>query len=364
MEILKRQLKLNRLGRTKLMVSCIGLGGLGILSKYDNTPDSSNLLINKALDKGINFIDTARFYDDSEWRIGRAIKTRRSDCYLASKTMKRDYLSAIKELEQSLKNLCTDHIELYQIHHVQWEEELEKILSKNGALNALKDAKKQGIIDFIGITAHIPNIAINAIKTGEFDTIQLPYNPIDAKLFHKILLIAQKMDLGTIIMKPFAGGLLTTDPKLALRYILEKKVSTIIPGMSTLEHLNMDISVGYKIESLSKTEKRLLFNEAKLLGESFCRRCGYCLSECPIGIQIPDIFRFERYLDVYKTGHWAKKQYFNVNPKANECIDCGNCEDICPYKLPIRAMLQIAHQKLLQPITEKEYAYHGVSIKD
>jgi len=350
---------LRRLGRTQLKVSLLGLGGLGILSKQNNTPSSATRLIHAAVDSGINFIDTARSYGDSEDRIGQALQHRRGACLLASKTMARSYFGARKDLETSLRALQTDHIELYQIHHLQWQSELEQVLGENGALQALREAQQAGWIRYIGFTAHLPDLAVRAMATGCFDAVQAPLNPLDAPLFSDIFAQAARRQLGIIVMKPLAGGLLAHCAELALRYCLSAKVHCLIPGISTLAQLQADRKFVLAAEPLTPLEWSRLQKAAEAVAQNQCRRYGYCLSVCPEQIPIMDIFRFERYLDIYKTGHWAKNQYHELSIKADQCRDCRQCEAICPYRLPIRRMLSAAHKKLCQEITNVEFAYHG-----
>jgi uncharacterized protein len=353
-----------RLGRTHLEVTLLGLGGLGILSKCNHTPGSASYLIHAALDHGINFIDTARSYADSEERIGKALRGRRHKCIIASKTMARSFRGAVQDLQTSLRMLQTDYIDLYQIHHLQWQDELHQVLQEDGALHALKQAQAQGLIGHIGLTAHLPQLAIQALATGFFDTIQAPYNPLDGPMFCEILHYARKQDMGIIIMKPIAGGLLADHAGLALRYCLEQEISSVIPGMSTLEHIQTNIKYIMRREPLSQFELDDLLRTAQKIGQNQCRRCGYCLTVCPQKIAIMDIFRFEKYLDRYKTGHWAKEQYSSLSVKADQCQECGQCETICPYHLPIRRLLTKAHEKLSQTVTAIEYAYHGVMVRE
>lgn len=335
------------------------MGGLGILSKCNHTPTSAARLLNAALDHGINFIDSARSYADSEDRIGRALRARRREYLLASKTMARSFAGAYQDIENSLRMLQTDHIDLYQIHHIQWQHELDQIMGDEGALQALRLAQVKGLIGHIGLTAHLPHLAIPALATGYFETIQIPLNPLDGPLFFEILRYAQEQDLGIIIMKPIAGSLLAEQAGLALRYCLAHKISTVIPGMSALAHLTENLKHIQQAKPLSPKELQALTAAAEALGQNQCRRCGYCLSVCSQNIAIMDIFRFEKYLDRYKTGHWAKDQYSRLPVKADQCRACGACEKICPYQLPIRELLAKAHMKLSQKITDIEYAYHG-----
>lgn len=369
---INEQMPLRRLGQTEMMVSCIGFGGLGIMERYmrrhtSNTDlDAACEIINLALNRGLNFIDTARSYGESEPRIGEVMKYRRQDCYLASKTMKRDALGAARHIDESLKALQTHVIDLYQLHHIQWECELGKVLERGGALDGLKQAKKEGKIRYIGITGHRPEILIEAINTGEFDTVQLPYNIFDRELFQDILPAAIKMDLGTIISKPLAIGHVEQphDVEIALRSVLSCEISTTIPGMCIPEHAEFNTKVGRMFKPLSSIEKDELLREAERLREGFCRQCGKCIPHCPANLNIPYIFRLMGYKEVYKSGHWAKKQYQYLESKANECTNCRACEEHCPYNVAIREMLVRGHEILTGEITPREYRYHGLEPED
>lgn len=336
-------MQLRRLGRTNLMVSCIGLGGMGFINRTNKHRLNFNKVINTALDAGINFIDTARSYYDSENIIGEAIKERRRECILATKTYLRSYRGAIKEIELSLKNLQTNRIDLYQLHHIQYEYELKSVLSKDGALRALKEAKSADKIDYIGVSSHRPDMVIECMKTNEFDTVQVPLNPIEKEHIEEILNLAKQMDIGIIIMKPLAGGNLS-NVKAALKFVLNYDVSTVIAGCSTVEQVKIDAQIGKDFINLSEQERLELAREIDDLEKTFCRRCKYCEPLCPAQIPISDIFRCEDYLRLNAT--YARDEYRRLSINGKRCIDCKKCEDICPYRLPIRNMLKRATARL------------------
>ena len=324
------------LGKTNFKVSVIGFGGIPI-QKLDR--ENSLALITEAYNNGINFIDTSRGYKESEELIGYALeKLGRENFVLATKSMKRDYDGIIEELNTSLKNLKTDYIDLYQFHNVKSEKELDILMGENGGLKAIKEAKEKGIVKEIGITSHNPDLLYNAIDTGEFATIQCPYNPIERQaedLFKK----AKENNIGVIVMKPLAGGAIT-NANLSLRFIVNNpNISSAIPGMESVSQLVDNVSVGTNVRELTKEEENILFEESRSLGTEFCRRCGYC-APCPQGIDIPTQFLMEGYYTRYNLKSWAVERYNAMEKRAVHCIECGKCEPKCPYDLPIRKMLK------------------------
>ncbi|MGM0380095.1 MAG: aldo/keto reductase, partial [Bacillota bacterium] len=323
------------LGSTNLKVSNVGLGGIP-LQRLDEKEAID--IVKYSFEKGINFIDTARGYSVSEKYIGKAIKGNRDKLILATKSPARDYKGMKKALNESLKNLQTDFIDLYQFHFVRYKKDLDKIMSENGAYKALVEAKEAGKIGHIGITGHSADLMLEAINLEKFETIQFPFNIVENQgidLFKR----AKELNMGTIVMKPIAGGAIKKG-ELSLKYILNKEfIDVAIPGMDTKDIIDKNIKVGKKLNELSKEEINKIEKISKSLGKNFCRRCGYCLP-CPEGIDIPTQFIFEAYLNRYEIPDWANKRYQNQSVKADACIECGKCEQKCPYNLPIIEMLK------------------------
>lgn len=317
-------------------VGLIGFGGIPIQRVDGNT---SLELLKEAHRQGMNFIDTARGYNESEELIGNALEEMgRDKFYLATKSMRRDYDGVLEELETSLNNLKIDRIDLFQFHNVKNMEELNEIMGDEGALKAIKEAKAAGKVKEIGITSHSPELLDKAIDSGEFVSIQCPYNAIEdqaEKLFEK----AKKNNIGVIVMKPLAGGAIR-EAELALRFIVNNpNVTVVIPGMDSVEQVIENARVAIDRRALTEEEEERLFKEANSLGTEFCRRCGYCLP-CPEGIDIPTQFLMEGYYTRYDLPKWAKGRYDAMEHKASDCIECGICETKCPYDLPIRKMMK------------------------
>lgn len=326
-------MKYNMLGNTGLNVSRIGFGGIPI--QHVNQ-ENANKIISKCIELGINFFDTARGYTVSEELIGNALVGKRENVYIATKTMVKDYHGMMQEVETSLKNLKTDYIDLYQFHNVLSVDDLEKIMGKDGALEALVRLKNEGVIKNIGITSHKVPVIERVLETDIFATIQFPFNVIEKQgeeLFKK----ANEKGLGTIAMKPMAGGALR-DGRTSLKYILESPyLNVAIPGMDSVEQV-IENAGAADDTPMTVEEKDKLIKIAKDLGETFCRRCGYCLP-CPEGIDIPNIFLMEGYYTRYDLTDWAVSRYKSFDAKADACKKCGLCESRCPYELPIRDML-------------------------
>ncbi len=336
------QLHRRELGQTGIKVSVIGLGGVPIVRV---SAQEATRVVHAALEQGINFIDTARSYGDSEEKLGHALRGKRSGVVLATKSMARDGDSMARDIARSLTLLATDYIDLYQVHDVR-AGDLEPIMARGGALEALLEARRRGQIGHVGLSCHHPDVMIPAIETGAFATIQLPLNIVDYPLFADAIPPAVARNMGIIVMKPLCGGILKS-PDLALRFVLSHPVSVAIPGMASVDEVDENASVGVDQAGLKPGEVELLRSEADALGNTFCRRCGYCIP-CPAGIEIPDVFRFERYHVSYFAREWAQAQYRALEHRAEACLDCGECEARCPYGLDIRGALLRAH-RLLSP---------------
>lgn len=347
-----------RLGRTDLMVSIIGFGAIK-LPHIDR--ELSAKILNRALDLGMNFIDTARSYGDSEEKIGLAISGRRDEFHISTKSAALTYDEMKRDIEVSLKNLRTNYIDLYLCHNPNRPDKYEKIMGTNGALEALKEAKKKGLIGHIGFSCHRYHETMEkGIKSGEFEVVMVSYNILNDELVdEKILPLAKEMDVGVIAMKPLAGGFLATPPpellkkskipinaETALRFVLSNDaIATAIPGMMRIEEVEENARIGENFTSMSEEEKRALIEAVESISRTFCRGCGYC-QPCPQGILIPIILRQLAYHKYYGLTNWARSRYRMVEVKANSCIECGQCIKKCPYGLNIPEMLKEAHTSL------------------
>jgi predicted aldo/keto reductase-like oxidoreductase len=335
------------------MVSCIGLGGIPLarISK-----EEAVRLIHLALDSGINFIDTARYYEDSEEKIGEAIHDRRDRVILATKTLDRTFSGATEQLETSLRALRTDRLDLFQLHQVFTQADLQKVMGPDGALAAAQRAKEQGKILHIGLSSHSADTALAALETGEFSTIQVPFNPIENKAAEALIPYAQTHDIGTVAMKPLAGGNLRNAP-LTLRWILQHGISSAIPGMAEEWEVRANCKVGADPRRLSDEEHDRLQAEAEKIGTRFCRRCAYCMP-CPNGINIPLSlavnFGFAWHGGDLEKAKVAYATFIRkgMTGSAALCVQCRQCEEKCPYQLPISEMMQEIAGRMQEAVVE------------
>lgn len=324
------------LGRTGLKVTAIGFGGLPM---QRCTLDEAGPVLHAALDAGINFVDTARGYTDSEEKIGRHIAARRQEYYLASKSMIRDRAGMASDIDKSLATMKTDHIDLYQIHNIKKRADLDAVLAPGGALEALQDAKKAGKISHIGITGHNMDFLVEALKTGHFSTVQAPFNCVEGQAEETLFPLARKENIGIIVMKPLGGGQID-NPDLALRYILGRDITTAIPGMDEVRHIEENLAALKNYRPLSAAEQEQLDRLVAEIGAKFCRRCGYCLP-CTAGIDIPTTFIFHLQYTRYNMKTAIPVRYAALPAKASACTECGLCEKRCPYDIPIRERMKI-----------------------
>ncbi|MEW6355776.1 MAG: aldo/keto reductase [Planctomycetota bacterium] len=346
------------LGNTGIDVSCISFGAIK-LPKV--TSEESARALNRALDLGVNFVDTARNYRDSEEKIGAAIGHRRDEFYLATKTTGRDAKSALADLETSLRDLKTEKIDLYQLHSVSDPETWEQVMAKGGALEAVKKAKDQGKVDHIGVTCHRDLSTMRkAIESGQFETIMMAYSPIDSEnVAPEILPLARSRGMGVIVMKGLSGGQLSrpvpegrkrAEPddivRGALRCILSNgAVSCVIPGMTSVHEVEENAATA-AMPPMTDEEKAKLLKEIGGLGKSFrygqvCLRCGYC-QPCPQEIDITAAFRAYDMARDYPSNvkHLGREHYDALDPKPDVCKECGQCAEKCPAGIDIPAKIK------------------------
>lgn len=327
-------MKKKRLGRTELLVSEVGLGGIP-LARVSETQAIN--IVRKSIDLGINFIDTANAYKDSESKIGKAIINRRESLILATKSTRRNAKEMLTNIENSLKMLQTDYIDLFQIHQVSDEENVNAVFAKDGALEAAKIAKQQGKILHIGITSHRLETAIELVKTNEFETIQFGANLVETDSLKTLFPLAKELDMGCIVMKPLAGGELT-DAKLCFRFLQQYPDYIPIPGFSE-EHELLEIIDLYENKApLTEKDIKEIENIRNSTDSNFCRRCCYC-EPCPQGVKIFAGMAIKRIIKNY--GKEYKADWFIEGAESiDKCSECGICETKCPYNLPIRETIK------------------------
>jgi len=322
------------LGKTGLKISRLGFGGIPI-QRID--AEGTKVLMHQLKAAGVNYIDTARSYTVSEEYLGYGLEGIRDDFILATKSISRDKEGMARDIDISLKNLRTDYIDLYQVHNPT-EAHLEQVIAPGGALEALMEAKAEGKIRHIGLTAHSLEVFKKALELDWVETIMFPYNIVENQGEKQIKACKEK-NIGFITMKPLAGGAIE-DATLALRYICANDaVTVVIPGMAEPKELEQNIAAVADTSPITAEEQAKFQEVRSALGTQFCRRCNYC-QPCSAGIGISNMFLFHGYLSRYGLADWAKGRYDSQPKHASDCIGCGACENRCPYNLPIRQMLK------------------------
>ena len=322
------------LGKTGLKISRMGFGGIPI-QRIDAA--GTRKLCLQMKEAGINYIDTARGYTVSEEYLGEALEGIRDDFIIATKSMARTKEAMAADIEISLKNLRTNYIDLYQVHNAT-PAQLEQVMAPGGAMEALLEAKAAGKIGHIGLTAHAIETFEKALELDWVETFMFPYNIVESQGEELIKACAEK-NIGFVVMKPLAGGAIE-DATLAMRYCLANPaVTVVIPGMADEKELAQNLAAANDASPLSEEELAKVAAIRKELGTQFCRRCNYC-QPCAKGINISGCFLFHGYLSRYGLEEWARGRYATIPVKASACIECGACENRCPYNLPIRMMLK------------------------
>lgn len=306
----------------------VGFGGIPIQRL---SVSESDRLLAQAVEAGVNFFDTARIYTDSEDKMGRVLPAYAERLLVASKTYSRDGQAMSADIDLSLKKLGLERIDLYQCHNVSTPADLDRILAPGGALEAMENARQQGKIGAIGITGHKPWIVETALDRYPFFSLQVPFNFIERKAAETLLPKARRLGVLSIAMKPLAGGAFGNGP-LSLRWNLLNGVDLVIPGMDKTQQIAENVAVARLLRELSVAELTELQAVADRLGDSFCRRCEYCMP-CPQGLNIPFLHLLEAYYFRYDLKDWAWERILAQPKRYSDCIACGECVRKCPYEL-------------------------------
>ncbi len=246
------------------MVSILGLGGEGVLRSWGQEKKAVEL-INGAIDMGVNYMESARAYEGSEAYFGKALGTRRGEVFLAGKSHARDKQGAMAHLHETLKNMGTDYLDLWQIHDVRTEEDMNAIFSAGGAYEAFTSAKEKGLVRFIGITGHHdPTVLARCIREYDFDTVLIPVNPAEPAykpFVEEVVPVASAKDMGIIAMKVYLRGGLNAPKRLLFCYALTQPVATSVIGCDTLEQLkeNVEIAASFIPLRLKEVERFTTF---------------------------------------------------------------------------------------------------------
>ncbi len=254
------------LGKTDSKVTVLGLGGEGILRTFGHDREAY-ALINRAIDLGINYFESARAYSGSEAYYGRALKERRKEIFLASKSHARDRKGALSQLEETLRNMRTEYLDLWQVHDVREEADVREIFGPGGAIEAFAEAKEKGLVRHVGVTGHHdPGILVKCIEMFDFDTVLMPVNPAEPfyKSFpDKVVPIAQEKQMGIVGMKVYFRGFASKIPwyetmEPFLHFALSHPVTTVVIGCDSVEHLEENVTFAARFKRMPEKQMETL----------------------------------------------------------------------------------------------------------
>ena len=323
-----------RLGKTDMMVSKLGIGGIPIQRASEG---EAVAVVRRCLELGINFIDTANAYTISEEYIGKAISGRREGLILATKSTSRTSDGIESHLELSLKRLGVESIDLYQLHGVNDFDAYAKVLDPDGPMATVQEAKRAGKVKHIGITPHSMDVAKEAVKSDRFETIMFPFNFIVREAADELLPLAREHDVGFIAMKPLAGGMLT-NVTIAFKYLFQFPDVVSIPGIQKIPEIEEIVQVLAEPRSITEAEQSEMQRFREELGTRFCRRCDYC-QPCSEEIPISIVMVSASFAKLEPPANLFSGWIAKAMEKAANCTECGECEERCPYHLPIREMI-------------------------
>ena len=319
------------LGSTGITVNKNGFGALPI--QRISTEDAA-ALARKAYDAGITFFDTARFYTDSEVKLGVAFEGMREKVYIATKTAAATPEEFWDQLQTSLSNLKTDYIDIYQFHNPAV---CPKPGDGSGLYEAMLEAKAQGKIRHIGITNHRLAVAKEAIESGLYETLQFPFCYLATEKDIELVEACKKANMGFIAMKALSGGLITNS---AAAYAFEAQYDNVLPIWGVQRGSELDEFISY-IDNppvMNDELQAVIDQDREQLSGDFCRGCGYCMP-CPVGIEINNCARMSLLLRRSPSELQLTEDVQNKMKKIENCLHCNQCKSKCPYGLDTPTLL-------------------------
>lgn len=333
------------LGKTGLVIEQNAFGALPI--QRVNLEEAVKI-IRKAYEGGMTFFDTARAYSDSEIKLGEALVGIRENVIIATKTAATTPEGFWKDLNQSLENLKTDYIDIYQFH---WPKQCYKPNDGTGMYECMLEAKKQGKIRHIGITNHSIDIAYEAIECGYYETLMFPFSYLSTEKELNLAKACKEANVGFISMKSLAGGLITNS-KAAYAFICQYDNVLPIWGIQRESELDEFLSyMDHEPQMNEELEAVIKHDQEELMGE-FCRGCGYCMP-CPVGIQINTCARMSLLLRRSPSASHLSESGQAMMKKIEDCLNCGKCKSKCPYGLNTPELLKRNYEDYKQVLKDR-----------
>jgi predicted aldo/keto reductase-like oxidoreductase len=323
------------IGKTGLEVNRLGFGGIPIQTVDENQAVKTVL---HAVNRGVDFIDTSRFYTTSERRIGLALQQTDKRVTLASKSHNRTSEGIQADLETSLKELQVGYIDLYQCHFVRDDNDYNRVISPGGALEGLIKSKEEGLIGHIGISSHSLDLLDRVLGDGLFETIMVCFSFLEPAARERIIPKAIEKNVGVIAMKPLSGGVIENS-RLALKYALSQGGIVVIAGVEHKHLFDENWEVFQGSWQLDEGERKEIEEIRKRHEKNFCRRCDYC-QPCTEEIPIQIILGLRSIARRMGKGFLLKGGPREAIEKARHCSECRECAERCPYQLPIPDLIR------------------------
>ena len=336
-----------RLGKTGIVTNKNGFGALPVQRVSD---EEAVRLLRKAYEGGMTYFDTARYYTDSEHKLGLAFEGMREKIFIATKTGATTPEDFWKELGISLANLRTDYIDVYQFHNPVF---CPKPGDGSGLYECMLEAKAQGKIRHIGITNHRLKVAEEAIASGLYETLQFPFCYLATEEDKRLVALCKEADMGFIAMKALSGGLIMNS---AAAYAFEAEYDNVLPIWGVQRERELDEFLSYIVcpPKMDDELRAVIEKDRKELMGDFCRGCGYCMP-CPAGIEINNCARMSLMLRRSPSeGHLSPEGQAKMM-KIEDCLHCGACMKKCPYHLNTPELLQKNLKDYKEILAGKEY---------
>ncbi len=336
-----------RLGKTEIITEKNAFGALPI---QRISREAAVTLLRKAYDGGMRFFDTARFYTDSEEKLGEAFEGMRDKVIIATKTGATTVEKFWEDLATSLRNLRTDHVDLYQFHNPSF---CPKPGDRSGLYEAMMEAKAQGKVLHAGITNHRLNVAMEAIESGLYETLQFPFCYLSTEKDLALVEACKKEDMGFIAMKALSGGLITNS---AAAYAYLAQFENVLPiwGIQRERELEEFLSYIDQPPKMNEELRAVIEEDRKQLLGEFCRGCGYCMP-CPVGIEINNCARMSLMLRRAPSANWLSESWQAKMKLIEKCLHCGRCKAKCPYGLDTPALLRKNYEDYQEILAGKEF---------
>jgi hypothetical protein len=321
----------------------LGMGGIPIqrVSRED-----AERILSCAVELGVNFFDTARGYGCSESYFSFL------NCYhdrvvIATKSLSRTLSGLKSDFEKSMSELGLEYLDLFQLHNVASLTDWETI-KKEGILDYLRLLQKEGRVRYLGVSGHKPWILRKILEEQEFSTVQFPFNYLEREAETELLPYLSNRKIIKVAMKPVGGGNIR-EIAANTRFILSSGLDIIIPGIDSELQIRQFREILNASRELKDTDHELLEREKERLGSEFCRRCEYCMP-CPQGLPIAFLHVLRQYFYSYDLKEWALGRMRSLAKNYQDCIDCKQCLQKCPYEIDSGAIFKRVSGELLEEL--------------